>query len=382
MRKPDFAQFLKVLHRQRPDRPTLFEFFLNGPLHDRLTTGQVFTKWGPMERWAKTAAAYAVVGYDYVTLHASDFGFPRNGIARLKSISQNEGTVINDRESFTRYPWLDPESFDYSRLKTAREFMPEGMQAVVFGPSGVLENAINLVGYENLAMMVLDNPHLTGDIFDAIGSRLLRYYQLSAGYDTVGAMIVNDDWGFMQQTMLCPADMRRFVFPWHKKIVRAIHDAGHPAILHSCGNLSAVMDDVIDDIGFDAKHSYEDKIQPVEQAYEQYGSRIAILGGMDVDFVCRSTRAQIQDRSRAMLARADKRGGYALGTGSYIVNIKLELGRVVLAVGAHRYQFLVFHGHAQKLVTRLHELLVPQAATILQLQIEAVGHAQFKYRRR
>ena len=318
MRKPDFSQFLKVLRRQRPDRPTLFEFFLNGPLNERLTRGQDFSQWGSGQRWAQTAAAYSVVGYDYVTVHASDFGFPRNGIAHLKSISQNEGAVIIDRESFNRYAWPEPNAFDYSRLKVARQFMPEGMQAVVFGPSGVLENTINLVGYENLALMVMDDPRLAGDVFDAIGSRLLRYYQISSAFDTVGAMIVNDDWGFMQQTMLCPEDMRRFVFPWHKKIVRAIHDAGLPAILHSCGNLAAVMDDVIDDIGFDAKHSYEDKIQPVEQAYEQYGSRIAILGGIDVDFVCRSSRTQIQARCRALRERAEKRGGYALGTGNSV----------------------------------------------------------------
>lgn len=33
MRQPDFDQLLKVLARDVPDRPTLFEFFLNGPLY-------------------------------------------------------------------------------------------------------------------------------------------------------------------------------------------------------------------------------------------------------------------------------------------------------------------------------------------------------------
>ncbi len=78
------------------------------------------------------------------------------------------------------------------------------------------------------------------------------------------------------------AQMREYVTPWHKKIVELIHEAGRPAILHSCGNLVPLWEDIIDDIGYDAKHSYEDTILPVEEAYQTYGDRIAILGGIDM----------------------------------------------------------------------------------------------------
>lgn len=36
-RPPDFNNLLKVLRREKPDRPTLFEFFLNDALYERLT---------------------------------------------------------------------------------------------------------------------------------------------------------------------------------------------------------------------------------------------------------------------------------------------------------------------------------------------------------
>lgn len=317
MRKPDFAQIKKVLDRKAPDRSTLFEFFLNGPLHMRLTGITDLGQWGTVQWCQSTAKAYAAAGYDYVTIHASTFGFPAGNHERVKSISQNEGAVITDRESFNRYQWPDPNKADFSRMEALNTWMPEGMKAIVFGPGGVLENCISLCGYENLAMMVLDDPKLAGDIFDSVGSRLVRYYEIAGKYD-IGAMISNDDWGFAQQTMLSTEDMRKFVIPWHKKIVAAIHAAGVPAILHSCGNLSAVMDDIIDVCRYDAKHSYEDKIMPVEEVFERYGKRIAILGGIDVDFVCRSSREQIQDRCRKMLKQVNGRGGYALGTGNSV----------------------------------------------------------------
>jgi hypothetical protein len=42
------------------------------------------------------------------------------------------------------------------------------------------------------------------------------------------------------------------------------HEAGRPYILHSCGNLSAILEDLIEDVGTDGRHSFEDVIEPVE----------------------------------------------------------------------------------------------------------------------
>ena len=49
------------------------------------------------------------------------------------------------------------------------------------------------------------------------------------------------------------------------------------------------MDDVIDDMGYDGKHSYEDNICRWKRPTNAMHRRIAILGGIDVDFICRAT---------------------------------------------------------------------------------------------
>ena len=131
-------------------------------------------------------------------------------------------------------------------------------------------------------------------------------------------MISNDDWGFKTQTMLSVKDMRKYVFPWHKKIVKTIHKYNRPAILHSCGNLEAVMEDIIEDMNYEAKHSFEDAIIPVEEEYEKWGNRIAILGGIDMNFICTSSIQEIKARSQAVLNKSHDRGGYALGTGNSV----------------------------------------------------------------
>ena len=192
------------------------------------------------------------------------------------------------------------------------------MKFIVIGPGGVLENVIGLVGYERLCIMTMMEPELAADIFEAVGSRLVRFYEICAKFDSVGACFGNDDWGFKGQTMLSPDEMRRYVFPWHKRIVEAVHREGKPAILHSCGNLEAVMDDVIDDMKYDGKHSFEDTIMPVEEVYERWGGRIGIMGGIDVDFLVRGSVEAIRERSRAMLERSAERGSYGLGSGNSI----------------------------------------------------------------
>jgi len=262
--------------------------------------------------------AFHAGGYDYSFVHSCSFSFPIKERHHQKTVSLNAGFVITDEKSFEEYKWPDPESFDYSKLKRLGSYMPDGMKLMVCGPCGVLENVIALTGYENLCYMLADEPGLAERIFNEVGSRLLGYYQISAEYDSVGLLMVNDDWGFNTQTFLSPDDMRRYVFPWHKKIVETAHKHNKPAILHSCGYAGEVMEDIIEDIKFNGRHSYEDAIQPVEECYKRWGKRIGTIGGIDIDFLIKSSPVEIQNRCSAMLELAEEYGSYALGSGNSV----------------------------------------------------------------
>lgn len=78
------------------------------------------------------------------------------------------------------------------------------------------------------------------------------------------------------------------------------------------------MDRIVDHLQVDGKHSYEDSILSVEDAWEQYHNRISIIGGIDVDFICRSTPGEIYKRSKEMLEKTGLDGGFALGTGNSV----------------------------------------------------------------
>jgi uroporphyrinogen decarboxylase len=319
MRESNFDNLRRILDRSKPTRPTLFEFFLNQPLYAKLAEAPVpdSSQLEEYNRWL--IKAFHNAGYDYATIHPPQgVSFETNEVDHQSSISLNAFHTISDLKSFDAYKWPEPNKADYSIFDKLSANLPKGMKIIVCGPGGVLENVIRLVGYDNMCIMTFENPELLNNIFTNVGRVLVRHYELAAQFDSVGALISNDDWGFNSQTMLSPDDFEKYVFPWHRKIAAACHKAGKPVILHSCGNLAKVMDVIIDDIGYDGKHSYEDKIMPVEEAYEEYHSRIAILGGIDLDYVCRRNPEEVYTRAKKMLERSTTHGAYALGTGNSV----------------------------------------------------------------
>jgi uroporphyrinogen decarboxylase len=319
--QPDFNNLAKVLENKIPNRPTLFEFAINDKLAAKLSGIENIDDNDRIAPFNRLIVAYKNAGYDYTTIsgwRTNTLSFPKNEISKLESISLNSGNMITDQNSFEQYLWPNPEIGDYDIFYDLGKFLPDGMKLIASGNGGLLENVIDITGFQNLCMICLTDEDLTKNIFDAVGSRLLRFYEIVAPIETIGACIVNDDWGFKNQTMISPDMLRKWVFPWHKKMVEAIHNAGKYAILHSCGELSSVMDDIILDLKYDAKHSFEDLITPIEQAIDLWGDKIALLGGIDMDFLARSSLEEISTRSLSLIKRGMKLGGYALGSGNSI----------------------------------------------------------------
>jgi len=317
-RKPIFDNLLKVLRREVPSRPVLMELFMNQVIYRRFSDPKYLDGKEDISNIIMTASAFANLGYDYFTTSASGFGFAQKPREHKNTTTLNHEAAIYDKKSFDEYKWNEPEDYNMEFLNRVEQNIPDTMKAVVIGPGGVLENIIGIMGYDNLCTQIYENPQLVSDVSENVGKRLVRYYKLAAEYNLFGAAFGNDDWGFNTQTMLSPKHMREYIFPWHKQIVEVMHSRNKPCILHSCGNPGEVMDDIADDIKYDGRHSYEDNIIPVENFYEKYHDRIAVIGGIDVDFIVRGTPEAIKERSKKMLERTATRGGYALGTGNSV----------------------------------------------------------------
>ena len=322
--KPDFSRLLKVLKRTgKPDRVPFYELFSN--IHEAVVGERVKRSdcKDETEYLYKLRAFYNTkLGYDYLEVF-SPYYFPsaahkKSDIGR--NFVQAGDSMVSTWEQFDKYPWPDFNAIKWDDFERARDYLPQGMKCIAMSPGGIEEAVIlNIMGYEQVCAAMYENPDLLKAVFDRVGAAMEYLFKGYVSYDFVGAVIISDDLGFKTQTMLPPAAIREYVFPWYIRLIRIAHDAGKPVILHSCGNLKEIYEDLIA-MGIDAKHSYEDVILPVWEFKKIYGNRITALGGFDVDKICRMSEAEVRRHARFILDNAARGGGYAMGTGNSVAN--------------------------------------------------------------
>lgn len=129
---------------------------------------------------------------------------------------------------------------------------------------------------------------------------------------------MGDDLGFRTNTLLDPQVLREHVVPQYRRVISLVHGAGRKFLMHSCGCIFSLMDDLIA-AGIDAKHSNEDAIAPFERWIHDYSDRIGLFGGIDMDFIVSRSPEEIRRKIDAEAPRfRDLANGFAIGTGNSI----------------------------------------------------------------
>ncbi len=332
--QPDFEAFRRCLLRQEePRRVFHTELYLDAGIKDavaqRFQLARDLDPADPFFPLRRDIEIHRFLGYDMIryhppfdfwipTLAARDTAAPEDAEAQRNWVNEHSGP-IQSWEDFERYPWLDPEKVDTRGLEWLDKNLPDDM-AVYDLTAHILEQTSNLLGYESLCYKIYEDPDLVDAIIQRVGEIYLGYSRLLCQFRCVGVLWGSDDMGFRTQTLLPPDWLKEKILPWHTKAAAIAHESGRLYFLHCCGNIEALMDAFIDDVQIDAKHSFEDTILPPTKAHCRWGGRIAILGGIDVDFLCRHEEPAIRQRVRETLDVCHPGGGYALGTGNSVAN--------------------------------------------------------------
>jgi uroporphyrinogen decarboxylase len=231
---------------------------------------------------------------------------------------QKRGTITSWAD-FEAYAWPALEDVNFRPMEYTAQHLPAGMQIVV-ACDGVFEWVKAMMGFETLALALMDDPELVAAMCQMVGELTVSICAAAIDVPNVGAFFLGDDMGYATATLVSPQHLREYVFPWQKRMADLVHTQGLPFLLHACGNLSAIMNDLIGYVGIDGKHSYEDKIMPVEDVMELWGNQMCIVGGLDMDLLARGTQEQVRTRTRQILDSCGPRGGYCLGTGNTVAN--------------------------------------------------------------
>jgi uroporphyrinogen decarboxylase len=188
--------------------------------------------------------------------------------------------------------------------------------------NGVFETIQDLVPFTELAYLQADDPDLFSDLWVKVGDTLAVIWKqfLEEYNDLLAVGRFGDDLGFKSAPLLAPNTIREHVIPQYQKIISQIKGAGIPFLLHSCGCIFDVMDDIIDETGIDAKHSNEDAIAPFGKWVGLYGGRIGNFGGLDMDVICRSREDDLRSYIREVVIPIKDIPGLAVGSGNQIAD--------------------------------------------------------------
>jgi len=324
MFQPDYRNLEAAARNVEASRIPLYEHGIASEIAEKILNKSFrHLLWGDFEDkkefFRNFCACHQELGYDTVSFEMCITSILPGGGA----LGGHQKGVIQTRDDFEKYPFDElPELYEktsYDMFRALHEVMPAGMKAVGGVGNGVFECAQDLVGYMDLCYLSQDDPELYADLFRKLGDVSLKIWQnfMREFSDDYCVLRFGDDLGYKCNTLISADDIVTHVIPQYKKIIDEVHRWGKPFLLHSCGCIFNVMDELIA-AGIDAKHSNEDQIALFPVWVEKYGDRIGNFGGIDTDAVCRLSRAEMKDYITEVVQKSIGHGGFAFGSGNSI----------------------------------------------------------------
>jgi len=321
--QPNFNNLLDVLYNRKPGRLPLYEHNIDLPFIEKFFGYEIpfgSTTADLEEHCKKVIGFWKQNEYDAFSYEALVCEvFPGHG-----AIKGGMKGPIQNRDDFEKFPFEDIPTLFWEKytphLEAIRKVMPAGMKAYGGCGYGIFEASEDLVGYEYLSVMQYLDPELFADLYKKIGDLYVKLWsEMIKRYSDIFVFYrMGDDLGFKSSTLLEPETIITHIIPQYKRVIDLVHSAGKKFLLHSCGNIFNIMDEIIG-TGIDAKHSNEDQIAPFEKWIELYNDRIGLLGGFDLNLLMLKKyddvfNEVVEDGTRfRSMAK-----GYGLGSGNSI----------------------------------------------------------------
>ena len=209
-----------------------------------------------------------------------------------------------------------PDAAD--RVRAARQAHPDRYVLVSWGHF-FHQRLAYIRGIQPLMYDFYDAP---GEL-RAVMDRLLDLYRVwarraaEAGADGVWG---GDDLGQQRSLFMRPETFRTLYAPYYEALADALHSHGLDFWLHTCGNVTELMEDLIA-CGVDAVHPIQVGTMDDQAIARQYGGKVAFWIGMDVQQILpfgtpEEVRAHVRERIRTFHR---PEGGLILAAGNAIL---------------------------------------------------------------
>lgn len=151
----------------------------------------------------------------------------------------------------------------------------------------------------------------------------------------------SDDWGTQTDLLMSPADWRKYYKPAYERIFRRAREGGAHVWFHSCGNITAIIPDLVD-LGVNVLNPVQPQAMDVHSLAREFGGKICFYGGVDSQGTLTSGRPEDVRREVHMLVELFGKcnGGY-IGAASQSIMPETPLDNVIALYEA----FLEYQSH-------------------------------------
>jgi len=306
------AEVINALERKRPSRIPL-----------------VRAKWwgeGLHEQYGERLHAFDRYPEDTETLWYSPLNVEAMGLSwEIQSGGAHDARCVLDDwchldEFIEKLP--DPETDPQFETLAQRAAEIRGRDRyMMFGWWGLFfERPWGIRGMQHLLTDYHVEPENVHRLHDALCTLYCGHIERAIRELQPDAFWTSDDLGHQTQLFMRPQTFRRMIKPYYARIGALLQAHSLHWWLHSCGNNTAILDDLIE-VGVDVFHPVQKGTMDEQAVAAQHGERLTFLAGIDVQHTLQEKDpAGVREEVRFLIDTFDRaEGGMCIAAGNGIV---------------------------------------------------------------
>lgn len=312
---------IAVLEGKIPDRVPLFELLIDKSVVKKIKQSEDY-------------ADLAEDTLDLVLTNTPSLLYKKKFIDEAEGLFINEwGTIrkesgqsvsmplegpIKSREDLDNYKPPDPyDEYRYLELRyLLNRFKVE--KAVGMHLHDVFNYPYYLRGMENFLMDMAADKYMVEKL---VSISLEHNLVIAKNAIKMGAdfIVFGDDYGTTTGTIFSPKSFEELLLPGFREIVSEVKKAGAFVIKHCCGNISDILDMIVD-AGIDAIHPLDQAAgMNIGQVQEKYKGRVVVIGGVDCgELLTNMFPEDVIAETKRLLKDISSKGSHIIGSSNTI----------------------------------------------------------------
>jgi len=235
-----------------------------------------------------------------------------NIIGRLEGRTKGECVLGALEEDWSlledyRFPEIDrayAEQVKAQNLRACDRYVLSGL------PFGVFSTLRDLRKMNNALMDTIAEPEMLQAYMERFAPYAVEQVHLAADCGVDG-IIIADDWGMQFSPFISPASFREQFKPVYRQIADACHERDIDFMLHSCGFVLPLVDDMID-AGVDVFQFDQPEAAGSKLWAQQYGDKAAFYCPVDIQKVMPTGDRELIEKTAFEMVDVFRRSGGAL----------------------------------------------------------------------